>query len=591
MPQFDMEREAQAYKNSIDLHSHTMEANPINDRKLKITRNTINIVIVGKVGRGKSATGNSIIGSKVFETKRGYCSRVTCSSDLKRIICNDGHIINVIDTPGFDSFTSFELIREEIIKGINLAKDGIHVVLMVFSLRYCFLIEEESAIECMKSLFGDKIVDYMILVLTNGDFLESMQKSLKDFISLFPEPLRNIIQLFKNRVIVFDNTTKDMIKREEQVNELLSLIESVIVDNGEKPYSYKIFAELKMHTMEADPIIDWRLKTTNNIINVVIVGKVGNGKSATGNCILGREAFDSEYSLSAVTCSSELKKLMQKGGHTVNIIDTPGLFNFSTSAKEICGEIVKCISLAKDGIHAVLMVFSLRSQFSTEEVAAFESMKSLFEDKIVDYMIIIFTNGDILESTQKSLKDFISLSPEPLRSIVQMCKNRIIVFDNTSKDMIKREEQVNELFSLVEFVIVENGENSYSDKTFAEHKDEALFQRQKVKEGCSKEESSEESIKSYDDQQKRVIEIVKEMVEFCTGGFWEQLAKKQAAQLEAEERVARLEAERTVQESLKDEEIQKRDEQIQKLTEDLNVSRKQNAESETRNAKCDCAIL
>ncbi|PKU82174.1 hypothetical protein MA16_Dca023407 [Dendrobium catenatum] len=172
-----------------------------------------------------------------------------------------------------------------------------------------------------------------------------------------------------------------------------------------------------------------------------------------------------------------------------------------------------------------------------------------------------------------------------------MCKNRIIVFDNTSKDMIKREEQVNELLSLVEFVIVENGENSYSNKTFAEHKEEVLFQRQKVKEvedkeGCSKEESSEESIKSYDDQQKRVIEIVKEMVEFCTGGFWEQLAKKQAAQLEAEERVARLEAERTVQESLKDEEIQKRDEQIQKLTEDLNVSRKQNAE-----AKCDCAIL
>ncbi|XP_028549173.1 immune-associated nucleotide-binding protein 9-like [Dendrobium catenatum] len=222
-----------------------MEANPINDRKLKIARNTINIVIVGKVGRGKSATGNSIIGSKVFETERGYCSRVTCSSDLEIIICNDGHIINVIDTPGFDSFTSFELIREEIIKGINLAKDGIHVVLMVFSLRYCFLIEEESAIECMKSLFGDKIVDYMILVLTNGDFLESMQKSLKELISLFPEPLRNIIQLFKNRVIVFDNTTKDMIKREEQVNELLSLVESVIVDNGEKPYSYKIFAELK----------------------------------------------------------------------------------------------------------------------------------------------------------------------------------------------------------------------------------------------------------------------------------------------------------------------------------------------------------
>ncbi|PKU82176.1 Putative protein PHLOEM PROTEIN 2-LIKE A3 [Dendrobium catenatum] len=146
---------------------------------------------------------------------------------------------------GFNSFFSFEQISEGIIEGINLAKDGIHAVLMVFSLRSSFSIEEEAAIECMKSLFGDKIVDYMIIIFTNGDILESTQKSLKDFISLSPEPLRNIIQLCKNRVIVFDNTTNDMIKREEQVNELLSLVESVIVDNGGKSYSYKIFAELK----------------------------------------------------------------------------------------------------------------------------------------------------------------------------------------------------------------------------------------------------------------------------------------------------------------------------------------------------------
>ncbi|XP_020672516.1 immune-associated nucleotide-binding protein 9-like [Dendrobium catenatum] len=79
--------------------SHTMNADPINDWELTTTSKAINIVIIGKVGHGKSATGNSILGSKAFVSKLDS-SRVTCSSNLQRIIRKDGRIINVIDTPG-----------------------------------------------------------------------------------------------------------------------------------------------------------------------------------------------------------------------------------------------------------------------------------------------------------------------------------------------------------------------------------------------------------------------------------------------------------------------------------------------------------
>lgn len=41
-----------------------------------------------------------------------------------------------------------------------------------------------------------------------------------------------------------------------------------------------------------------------------------------------------------------------------------GLFDFSAETEFIGKEIVKCINMAKDGIHAVLVVLSVKTRFS-----------------------------------------------------------------------------------------------------------------------------------------------------------------------------------------------------------------------------------
>ncbi len=51
-----------------------------------------------------------------------------------------------------------------------------------------------------------------------------------------------------------------------------------------------------------------------------------------------------------------------------------GLFDFSAESDFVGREIVKCIDLAKDGIHAVLIVYSVRTRFSQEEGAALRSL-------------------------------------------------------------------------------------------------------------------------------------------------------------------------------------------------------------------------
>lgn len=46
--------------------------------------------------------------------------------------------------------------------------------------------------------------------------------------------------------MLFDNKTKDESKRVEQVQQLLSLVNTVIAQNGGRPYTDEIFAEVKV---------------------------------------------------------------------------------------------------------------------------------------------------------------------------------------------------------------------------------------------------------------------------------------------------------------------------------------------------------
>jgi len=52
--------------------------------------------------------------------------------------------------------------------------------------------------------------------------------------------------LCKNRVVVFDNKTKDEGKRSGQVQQLLSFVNIVVSQNGGRPYTDELFTELQV---------------------------------------------------------------------------------------------------------------------------------------------------------------------------------------------------------------------------------------------------------------------------------------------------------------------------------------------------------
>lgn len=94
-----------------------------------------------------------------------------------------------------------------------------------------------------------------------------------------------------------------------------------------------------------------------------------------------------------------------------------GLFDTSLDFEFIGKEIVRCISMAPDGIDAFLVVVSTFSRFSEEERVALSGLQTLFGRKIYDYMILVFTGGDELEDDTQTLEEFLCGSPESLKVV------------------------------------------------------------------------------------------------------------------------------------------------------------------------------